>query len=73
MEYMAICSGVDPITHNQLLKGQVLSYDNRIYLYPGIPDSCFHYVIATVPYTPIPLTERLTSGFDTTNSAKYTF
>nr|DAG68842.1 MAG TPA: hypothetical protein [Caudoviricetes sp.] len=69
---MALCSGVDPITHNQLLKGQVLSYDNRISLYPGLPDQCFQYVIATLTYTPIPLSERLAAGFDTYN-AKYTF
>lgn len=72
MQYMALRSCLDPVTRKQLLKGQVVSYDTRLYDYPAIPEACFQIVLVGTSY-PVPLFERLTYGFDTTDNAKYTF
>lgn len=72
MQYMALRSCLDPVTRKQLLKGQVVSYDIRLYDYPAIPEDCFKIVLVGTSY-PVPLCERLTYGFDTSDNAKYTF
>lgn len=72
MQYMALRSCLDPVTRKQLLKGQVLSYDIRLYDYPVIPEDCFQIVLVGTSH-PVPLCERLTYGFDTFDKSKYTF